>query len=216
MSKHQEKQFLAALEQQLTQQYAQRLSSADNNVQESARCLAELAAKISVIEALLLEEKNVQIADNVQLLANYLHLDAESFAPNENLLELEFHNGRAFHWSGEDPRIDFPLLICRKEAKSVVIKVVAVVKPEFIQQLTIFADGMPLQFVAKEEDGMISLIASLPEDANKKSSTLLSILLPETVSPAELGTSNDTRKLGIAIQSISVEKAIKKRFKFGK
>lgn len=216
MSKQQEKQFLAALEQQFTQHYSNRLSKADNSIQENSRCLAELAAKISIIEALLLEEREIKVTDNIELLASTLHLDAENFAPNDNLLDLEFHNGKAFHWTGEDPRIDFPLLISREEEKSVTISIVAVVKSEYIQQLSIFADGMPLKFVAKDEEGVIKLVATLPAELGKKTATMLSVLLPDTASPAELGTSTDTRKMGIAIQSISVGKAVKKRFKFGK
>ena len=216
MSHQQEKQFLAALEQQLTQQYAQRLARSDNSVQESARCLAEIAAKVSVIEALLLKEQSISISDDVQLLSNQLVLDAENFLENENFFELEFHNGKAFRWSGENPRIDFPLLICREEAKEVSISIVAIAKPEFMQQLSIFADGRPLKFTVKEDDGLITLVAKLQEAPSKKDATLLSILLPETIIPAEQGTSADTRKLGMAIHKISVGKARKKRFKFGK
>lgn len=216
MSQQQEKQFLSALEQQFTQQYTERLNKASDSQQESARCLAELAAKVSVIEALLLKEQNVNVSGEIELLKETLTLDAAHLLDNDNLLEVEFHNGRAIRWSGVDPRIDLPLLICRNENKNIVISVVAVAKPEFIQQLSIFADGMPLKFVAKEDDGMIKLIASLPSQKNKLSATLLSILLPETVSPASLGQSNDTRKLGIAMHQISVEKVRKKRFRFGK
>lgn len=216
MSQEREKHFLTALEQQFTQHYSERLSASNNAAQESARCLAELAAKVRIMEEVLLKEQDQNSDGNVALLNEALAVEAVNFYPHENFYEVEHHGDLAFRWTGEDPRIDFPLLIARNEAKEVTISIVAVAKPEFIQSLAVFADGNPLKVIAKEVNGYINLVATLPPLAQKKDATLLSILLPETVRPSDVADSADTRRLGLAIQKVSVAKKARNLLRFGK
>lgn len=65
-------------------------------------------------------------------------------------------------------------------------------------------------------NGYINLVATLPPLAQKKDATLLSILLPETVRPSDVADSADTRRLGLAIQKVSVAKKARNLLRFGK
>ncbi|GGW82310.1 hypothetical protein [Alteromonas halophila] len=204
MSLSKEAQFLSALEQQLTQQYSKQLLDAENPQQEMASSLGALAARVRIIEEVLAKEERGITEELPPLLPAEVTLTASHFASQENLHELETHNGREFRWSGADPRVDFALLVNRDGKKEVVIDVVAVAKSDLMKRLSLYADGIVLKFSTRQNGDILQLVAKLPKEPGKKDATLISILLPETVRPIEEGSSSDTRQLGIAISQLHV------------
>jgi hypothetical protein len=122
----------------------------------------------------------------------------------DNLYELEMYGGRQFCWSGTDNVLDFVIPVKRNRATELTLDIIAVMKPEFIQQMTISVDGNLLKHKAREVDGVIQVFARLPKQSTNRP-TVIQLVLPTTVSPSELGTGNDMREMGIALASIAIK-----------
>jgi len=131
-----------------------------------------------------------------------IRLGVEALTPNPNLLPIQpSGNGSPYAWSGSDPQTRFTLALDRNTALGMHIGLRALIKPEFSKQLKILIDGIHTKHRVRSESGSVILSCNLPHSSNT-GETEIKIVLPDTHSPRELGTSNDYRKLGIAICEI--------------
>lgn len=110
-------------------------------------------------------------------------------------------NGISFRWSGVDPRIALTLPVDRARAWELHILLFALIRPEFARQMRIHVDG---QAVAHRfaRDGAVFVASARVPAAPGKGAVQITLELPATHSPAELGLSTDRRPLGVAITEL--------------
>jgi hypothetical protein len=175
--------------------------------EECASCLSEIGTRVQIIEELLMAESRVNSNDVVSSAASEwqdtVKLMAKDMQHITNLHELELHGGHQFCWSGADSSISFVMPVKRNRVAELTLDIVAVMKPEFVQEMTINVDGSQIKHKSRNVDGVIKVFARLPKQSNTTLTTI-QIVLPTTVSPLELGSSNDMRKMGIALASIGI------------
>lgn len=131
-----------------------------------------------------------------------LKFSADQLAGNHNLLPMESSdNGTSYIWSGSSPEILFNFSLDRNKALGLQIRLFALIKPEYSKQLRILVDGWYIKHRYSVTGEFFVLSCNLPASP-RTSQTTIKIVLPATHSPKELGTSNDERILGIAINEI--------------
>ena len=217
MAQQQEKSYFEEIRSSQLNYYRMRLnavvSELDNKdmAEECASCLSELGTRMQIIEALLVAESRVTSNDIVSsVLSEWqdsVTLIAKDMKNIANLKELELHAGHQFCWSGADKTLDFVILVKRNRVTELTLDIVAVMKPEFLKQMTIIVDGVLLKHKVREVNKVSQVFARLPKQSTNIPTTIR-IVLPATVSPSELGTSNDMRKMGIALASIGIQPVV--------
>jgi hypothetical protein len=211
----QEQNYYIALQQQKLNEVSSRMSDLlskseqDEPVEKlqdvTIKLLAEMSTRISVIEQLLIEEgrsspTNLPSSNKVPRI---IDLKARDMVSIENLLPVEIADHREFRWSGEDKNITFPVNIDRSIHQEIIFTLVAVVKPQLLEELTVEVDGKQCNHFLREVDSTLQLVAVVKKAPSQKT-TIIEIKLPNTYSPFELGESGDNRKLGLAIYSLEV------------
>ena len=164
------------------------------DIQNSA---AKLSAKIKIIEQVIQSE--ISAAPSLQ---GEVVLSAEQLASNRNMhLLVQDANGISHCWTGPARKTSFQIPISRKVACEIRIRFIAVIKPKFAKNLTVLVEDSPVKHKFKYDGSYYNLICKLPA-SDVMRPTELSICLPATYSPKELGNSEDDRKLGIAISEV--------------
>jgi len=110
-------------------------------------------------------------------------------------------NGVSFRWSGADPRIEMTLPVDRARALELDILLFALIRPEFARQMRIHVDGQPVAH-SFARDGEVFVVSARVPAAPGTSAARITLELPATHSPAELGLSADRRALGVAISEV--------------
>ena len=120
-----------------------------------------------------------------------------------DLMAPEFSaNGISFCWSGSNPEIQFAFTVKRRVELQLKIRLFALIKLNYLKRMKILVDGEHLKHSFGLE-GPYYVARCIVPAAATSDRTLLKIVLPDTHSPAELATTNDNRKLGLAITNIS-------------
>lgn len=131
-----------------------------------------------------------------------IQFSAEQLAGGSNLLPIETaESGISYVWSSSDPEIHFTFSLDRSKSLGIQFRLYSLIKPEYSNQLKILIDGTHIKHWFGMDDGLFVASCNLPP-SNESSQTKITILLPATYSPLELGASKDGRKLGIAIHEI--------------
>lgn len=162
---------------------------------------------MQIIEQLLVAEsrdnRNNVVSSDTSEWQNAVTLAAKDMKNIANLHELELYNSQPFCWSGADNTLDFVIPVKRNRVTELTLNIVAVMKSEFIIAMIIIVDGDVVKINAREVQGVIQVFARLPKQSKIKPTTER-LTLPETLSPSELGSGNDMRKMGIALASIGI------------
>ena len=132
----------------------------------------------------------------------------DQLAVNSNLLPVEHSSdGTSYVWSGSTPEILFTFPLDRNKVLGMHIRLFALIKPEYSKQLKVLVDETHIKHKFRLDEGLFLLSCNIPS-SSKAGLTEVKIILPATHSPKELGTSNDMRKLGIAITEIHFGKPV--------
>lgn len=174
--------------------------------------LAEINSRLHIIEKIVLAECSSVVGSlpaNSVPINNLLHtetvcVDATQIAHNENVYNLQHTaNGLPYRWTGPDSTNIFRFPVARDTVKTVKIKLVNVIKKDVLSDATVLIDNTPVSYELIFEDGLNNIVVELPT-RNEKGDTELLIKIKSTFSPSELGTFDDSRKLGLAVNSICV------------
>jgi hypothetical protein len=137
------------------------------------------------------------MTENVCLAARQL-AGIPNFWPIESSPE-----GVEYCWSAKDPDILLSFALDRHETLEMEIKLQALIRSEFLGNMQILVDDHHLSYAVRRGAPLTIIKLTLPP-RDVQGPTKLRIRLPGTLSPAELGTGSDIRKLGIAISEIGV------------
>ena len=179
----------------------------DALLQEIAAALGELSARVrlaeqgvSRLQQELAEEKPA--ARGRALSPGSVVFPCDRLGEGPGLLPVETSaNGVSFRWSGADPRIEITLPVERARALDLDILLFALIRPEFARQMRIHVDGQPVAHRFARDGALFVVSARMPA-APGTGTARITLLLPATHSPAELGLSKDRRALGVAISEI--------------
>ena len=127
-------------------------------------------------------------------------------APNMGSLQKN-PDGAEYSWTGPAPRTEFVVPLGPERPLELHVRLVALIKPEFLRELQILVDNSHLPHRVSQDGNTYLASALMPEPSGSKQ-TRIAIVLPSTHSPRELGTSQDTRKLGVAINEISFTRPV--------
>jgi hypothetical protein len=135
-------------------------------------------------------------------------LTARQLAGIPNFWPLESSpEGVEYCWSAENPDILLSFTLDRHETLEMEIKLQALIRSEFLKDLQLLVDDQRLRYSVSASGALTVIRCRLPaRDAT--GATRLKIKLPGAHSPEELGTGDDSRKLGIAISEIRVFSSI--------
>lgn len=137
-----------------------------------------------------------------------LSIPAAKLRTKPDLLPIEYDkSGTDFRWSGSNPEIAFELELDRSARLELQIRLFALVKPEYSKTLQVMIDGTHIKH-RFYKDGSIYVVSCPMPIRPEKTETLVTVSLPASHTPKELGTSQDDRKLGIAINEIRVGRPI--------
>jgi len=131
----------------------------------------------------------------------YLTFGAAQLVENKNLLPMESVDGIDYCWSGADPEIRFSFPLDRSEKLGMQIRLLALIKPEYLRKMKIMIDGEHAKHRFAVDGRLYVVNCVLPSD-QKGTPTDIAVLLPGTHRPADLGSSQDGRLLGVAISEI--------------
>jgi len=177
--------------------------------------LASLSARMQIVESVLVsrsESKPVSLSDesklsgNMQLLENKLTLvdkleiTVEQLAGFSNTYDIE--EGQ-YIWTGPEVTNVFDLPVKRNKAKSLTVDIANTVIPGLLDTLKIYVNEQPLKYKLKVQDHGVLLTSKLPKDTDC-TGTQLKLEIDNTYIPKGLGTSSDERKLGLALNRITV------------
>lgn len=124
----------------------------------------------------------------------------------KNLLPVETSpSGIKYCWTGANPETSFSLAVDRSKKLEMQILVFALIKPEYSKQLKVFVDGAHIKH-RFSFDGQLYVVSCLLPNSTNTSRTDISIILPDTHCPTDLGGGLDGRTLGIAISGIHFTK----------
>lgn len=175
--------------------------------------LAEINSRLHVIEQVVLTDK-VECAKNISSEATPTHslkstesicIDATQISHNENVYNLQHTaNGLPYRWTGPENTNVFEFPVGRSEAKTAKIKLVNVIKKALLSEVEVQIDDQQVPHELVFEDGLNTIVFNLPK-RKAKGHTKLAIKISNTYSPSDLGTFDDSRKLGLAVNSIIVE-----------
>jgi hypothetical protein len=115
---------------------------------------------------------------------------------------VELHGGRRYRWSGPHPRPKILIPYTGNRAR-VSIQVLAGPPSSDLHALTLFVEDQEIDYsVETGVEGVSWLISEIPLKASDY--TVLALETP-MFRPSEIGSSEDTRKLGIAVADIVLE-----------
>ena len=135
--------------------------------------------------------------------SSYLRFDADQLADNKNLLPLEESgDGISYCWSGANPETHFSFSLNRTKVQGMFIRLFALIKPAFSKQLKVIVDGQQVRHLFRLDGALFVVSCILPPSEISKQ-TEIKIILPDTHSPTDVGSTLDGRKLGMAISEIS-------------
>ena len=139
--------------------------------------------------------------EDINQLTN-LFFTAGQLQKTKNLLPVESApNNITYCWSGDSPELDFSFSLDRNCVLSMQIRLFALIKPEFLKQLKVLVNDNHIKH-SFTVDGVFVVVHCILPPSNRTTPTEVTIILPDTHSPMELGDSEDARKLGIAINEI--------------
>ncbi len=177
--------------------------------------LASLSARMQIVESVLVsrgESKPVNLSDedklsgNMQLLENKLTLvdkleiSAEQLAKCNNTYDLE---EGMYTWTGPEVTNVIDLPVKRTKAKSLTVDIANTVLPGLLNSLKLYVNEQPLTYKLRVQDHGALLTSKLPKDT-RCTGTQIKIVIDNTYIPKGLGTSSDERKLGLALNRITV------------
>ncbi|MEZ0153472.1 MAG: hypothetical protein AB9Q22_01015 [Candidatus Reddybacter sp.] len=189
---------------------------------EIAYTLGKMSARIKLLEQAIFDGKTTTqtpvsvevVAANVSVVidnkedprtfVDTLKWSADQFPLNDNLYHLENSNGILCRWTGPKPSTDILLPINRQKHQIVRIGIVATIKPETLEGLSIFIDGINIKYRLSYVDDVNYVTFFLPKITQEFGETLLTIGLPENYSPNTLSGSIDTRQLGVALSELAL------------
>jgi len=189
-------------------------STADSIIRELSNELGQLSVKVRLTEKAIRKirpgrkqkSKVAPTKSETNSSGATMRFGTDRLAYNRNLLPIEYSaDGISYLWSGSDPEIKFLFSLNRSERLGMQIRLFALIKPEYSKQLKVLVDGIHIKHRFSVNEGLFVLSCNLPP-SSRTSQTDIEIILPATHSPKELGTSNDERKLGLAIMDISFGK----------
>jgi len=180
-------------------------------LEEISTQLGQLAAKVKLTEkaihSLQSRQKNKTKAGNNIAVAPGtkqagISFPANALAGTGNLLPLETaSNGISYCWTGADPETGFSFALDRSKKLEMQIRLFALIKPEYSKQLKVIIDGAHVKHRFTLDGSLFVVSCRLPVSATT-SQTTVSIILPATHCPTDLGGGLDGRTLGIAISDI--------------
>ncbi len=131
-----------------------------------------------------------------------MSVSASKLEAKPDLLPLEYaSDGTNFRWSSIDPKLNFEFQLDRSVRLELQIRLFALIKSEYAKQLKVLIDGEHIKHRFELDNNIFVVRCVLPVTDNNDH-TEITIVLPATHSPKDLGTSRDDRKLGIAINEI--------------
>lgn len=207
---------LIALEEgEIKAQLIQQISKASNIEDkidvlggEVAYTLGKMSARIALLEQSVFDGKTTtQTPASVEdpcTLVDTLKWSADQLPLNDNLYHLENSNGILCKWTGPKPSTDILLPINRKNHQTVRIGIVATIKPETLEGLSIFIDGINIKYRLRYVDDVNYVTFFLPKITQEFGDTLLTIELSGNYSPNDLSDSIDTRQLGVALSELAL------------
>ncbi|MBT42243.1 MAG: hypothetical protein CMF12_06925 [Idiomarina sp.] len=141
---------------------------------------------------------------NVMKLKDSLLLDASHFEEVDNFYSLEKNkDNKPYRWTGPEAVNTFLLPVSRDNKRTLKIRLFSTVDADVLKALKIEADGKELPHETAYEGNTIVLTSAL-EKQEKSGSTQVKLKLAKTISPEQLGTSNDKRLLGVAFNSVEI------------
>jgi hypothetical protein len=197
--------ILARLDQSSLPQLALSLA---HEIARSNELFVALFARVAAIEAL--QVVNDRIVDEGTILSpdqlpRSVRFDATYSLPRSNgLYALEYiPGGKPFRWTGPDPAFSFEFFVNRTEGAQAILHFERLYRgsPEEIRCLV---DGKTIPTRVVEGPEGLEIRANLPsrDDAG---GTALTFVCPNIASPAEHEGNKDTRRLGLAFQSLNVD-----------
>lgn len=183
-------------------------------VQPVAEQLAHLHARIQLLESVVSygiqtdaeDSQSAQPVPNVYVdIPKDPHvvksLDSEAIARNINCYGVETDNdGARFCWTGACCDTQFEVRVDRGKDLIGRIELIDVFGRGCGFQLAVLVDGQEQECVWSD-DWTVSF--PIPAEA-RRDTVQLKVRVPETISPYELGFSNDIRKLGVALRAIEI------------
>lgn len=177
-------------------------SSAETHA-EVIRTLGELHARVNIIERAL-KQCDIELSDRPDLLRVGAVVHADDFIGFNNLLTLQKNSaGSKFCWTGEKRCTVFSFALERSRSMQLEIGIVALMKPAFSRKMMIVIDGETLRHKFKKQGEIF--IASITLPVSGRLETEIRILLPETLSHADIGSGKDAQKKGLAISFLSFQ-----------
>ena len=176
--------------------------------------LAYLTARMQIVESVLAsrgESKPVSLSNEHKLsgdmlleskvtLVDKLEISAEQLSKCSNTYDLE--EGR-YTWTGPEVVNVIDLPIKRNKAKPLNILITSTVLPGLLNSMKLYVNEQPLTYKLRAQGNGALVTSKLPRDTDCLS-TQLKIEIDNTYIPHGLGTSSDERKLGLALNHITV------------
>ena len=175
---------------------------------------AMLSARITLLERALSTESWIEETDRIlqHPIAEYnfapqpeVEVLAKDFKGYGNVYELEHtSDGLPYVWFGPAPELVLDVPVLRDEPKVFRLGFISTLLTEdLLKTIEIIVDGKKCQ-VDFDFDGSTRGIWCLLPTQEKSKASRIEVKLPQTVSPADLGKSDDKRKLGLAISGYKV------------
>ncbi len=129
-----------------------------------------------------------------------------NFSEGWSIIETDSSNAHSI-WSGPDNKSMFHLYIEDIRDVEIKISIKSVLLKENLKRIKVSVNGNQLRTQLIKENGKRILTAKVKKEFLNSETKVNEwiIEVPKTVSPKELGISNDTRKLGIMISEIEYE-----------
>jgi len=170
-----------------------------------AESLGEAVARIDIIEQALA----LRLADADPFRHGPLLVGRQRLAATELAGQLDCHPiqqdaaGRDYAWT-KTPTLEVQLAAnrCRKKFARLWFK--AIVQPHYARSLQVSVDGVEKSYALLAADDQYAIEWVLPKSEDLVASNI-QIVLPGVHKPADLGTSDDRRELGIAVTALEFD-----------
>ncbi len=189
---------------------------ANSIIEEVSSLLGQLTMKVNLAEKAIrsIQPRKKQVSPTLSkkhdATSNRIaqRFSVDQLTGNGNLLPIEHSSdGTSYAWSSSAPEIVFTFPLDRSDALGMQIRLVALIKPEYSKQLKVLVDEKHIRHKFYLDKGLFILSCNIPP-SSKASLTEVKIVLPATHTPKDLGTSTDTRSLGIAITEIRFDRPV--------
>jgi hypothetical protein len=185
---------------------------ANSLINEISTQLGEQTAKVTLTEKMVRslgvksqpvkEEKKIHVMEAGITEPTGLRITAKQLAGNTNLYPVETStNGISFLWSGTEPEVHFSFSLDRSKPLEMQIRLFALIKWQYSRRLRVLIDGETVKHRIHRKNKIYVIRCRIPAVTIERP-TRITITLPATHSPRELGRSHDARKLGMAINEI--------------